>query len=188
MGRLELLEALQREGREKLAAISERRTAEEERLRAATAGKIAALRQEHEQQRELLCSGRKRTLLAKAGREAALIRLRAEHALGQRLYECARSSLPQLRNHEMARFFRLLAAELPPLPWQTIWTASADTAAAAALFPAATIIVDPALAGGIKAASADNALTVDNTLETRLEKLWPDLLPQLMAELREASP
>jgi vacuolar-type H+-ATPase subunit E/Vma4 len=77
---------------------------------------------------------------------------------------------------------------LPSLPWQTIWTTPDASSAAAALFPTATIVADPALAGGLKAALAEDSLTVDNTLETRLEKLWPDLLPQLLTELREAPP
>lgn len=188
MGRRELLEALQREGREKMAAISGRRAAEEERLRAAAAERRAALRQEHQEQCEDQCSSRKRQILAKAEREAALIRLRAEHSLAQRLLECAHNALPQLYRHDADRLFPLLAAELPPLPWQTIWTTPGDTARAAALFPTATIVPEPALAGGLKAAAAENILTVDNTLETRLEKSWPDLLPQLLADFREGSP
>lgn len=184
MGRRELLEALQRDGREKLAAITGRRTAEEERLRVEFASKIDVLKQEHETQRELLCSGHKRQILAKAEREAAMIRLRAEHALALRLHECARNSLPQLYQHGAERLFPLLAAELPTMPWQTISTAPGDTSRAAALFPTATIVPEPTLAGGLKAALAENLLTVDNTLETRLEKLWPDLLPQLLADLR----
>lgn len=188
MGRRELLEALRREGQEKLAAITGKRGVEEERRRAVTATRRAEMQREHEQQRELLCSGRRRLLLAKAGREAALLRLRAEHDLALRLQARASISLPQLHRHNAERLFQLLAAELPPLPWQTIWTAPGDTSAAAALFPAATIIADPSLAGGIKAVTADNSLTVDNTLGTRLEKLWPDLLPQLLAALREDSP
>jgi vacuolar-type H+-ATPase subunit E/Vma4 len=188
MGRNELLAALQREGREKVAAISGRRAAEEERLRAATAEKIVTMRREHEQQRELLCSARQRQILAKAGREAALLCLRAEHTLALRLHERARHSLPQLYSDDAEHLFSQLAAELPSLPWQTIWTTPDASSAAAALFPTATIVADPALAGGIKAALAEDSLTVDNTLETRLEKLWPDLLPQLLAELREAPP
>jgi len=43
---------------------------------------------------------------------------------------------------------------------------------------------DGTLSGGIKAVTEDDSLTVDNTLEARLERLWPDLLPHLMAELR----
>ena len=188
MGRRELLEALQRDGREKVAAITGQRAEQKERLRAEIASKIVVLQQKHEVQRELLCSGRQRQLLAKADREAALIRLRAEHALGLRLHERARNFLPQLYADDAERLFPLLAAELPALPWQTIWTTPAAISAAAALFPTATIVADPELTGGIKAALAEDILTVDNTLATRLEKLWPDLLPQLMAELREAPP
>lgn len=188
MGRRELLDALQREGRGKVAAITGRRAAEEERLRAATAGKIAEMRREHKAQRELLCSNRKRLLLAKADREAALLRLRAEHALAIRLHERARHALPQLYGNDAERLFAQLAAELPAMPWQTIWTTPGASSAAAALFPTATIVADLSLTGGIKAATAEDGLTVDNTLETRLEKLWPDLLPQLIAALREAPP
>jgi vacuolar-type H+-ATPase subunit E/Vma4 len=188
MGRRELLEALQREGREKVAAITARRAATEERLRAEKAHKIDELRQKHQKQHELLCNSRKRTLVAQASREAALIRLRAEHALALRLHERARHALPQLYADDAQHLFAQLAAELPLLPWQTIWTTPGAISAASALFPTATIVADPALAGGIKAATTENHLTVDNTLETRLEKLWPDLLPRLMEELREAPP
>lgn len=188
MGRTELLAALQRDGQEKIAAIRAGRAAEEERLRAETARKIDVLRQEHEVQHELLCSACQRQILAKAGREAALIRLRAEHALALRLHACACNALSSLYADDTERLFPLLAAELPAMPWQTISTTPADTSCAAALFLAATIIADAALAGGIKAALAENILSVDNTLETRLEKLWPDLLPQLLADVREGSP
>lgn len=188
MGRNELLAALQRDGQEKMAAISGQQAAEEERLRAATAERIATLRQEHEQECAALCSARQRQILAKAEREAALLRLRAEHALALRLHACARHVLPQFYQHDAERLLPLLAAELPTLPWQTISTTPGDTARAAALFPTATIVADPELAGGIKAATAANAFTVDNTMETRLEKLWPDLLPQLLADLQEGSP
>jgi vacuolar-type H+-ATPase subunit E/Vma4 len=188
MGRNELLAALQRDGQEKIAAIRERRTAEEERLRDEIASKIDVLQQEHEVQHELLCSARQRQILAKAGREAAVLRLRAEHALALRLHACACNALSSLYADDTERLFPLLAAELPSMPWQTIWTTPADTSRAAALFPDATIVADAALAGGIKAALAENSLSVDNTLETRLEKLWPDLLPQLLADIREGSP
>ena len=142
------------------------------------------LRREHEQQRELLCSGRQRTLIAKADREAALIRLRAEHALSLRLHERARVCLKQLRTDDSERLFLTLAAELPAVPWQTVWINPGDASTASGRFPGATIIPDETLAGGLKAATADDSLTVDNTLEVRLERLWPDLLPHLMAELR----
>ncbi len=187
MGRRELLEALQRDGEETMAAIAVRSAAEEQRLRSGAEQRREELRREHEQQRELLCSVRQRALLSKAAREAALIRLRAEHALSLRLYRRARICLKQLRGEDAGRLFRTLAAELPAVPWHTLWTNPGDTVLASAVFPGALIIADETLTGGLKAATAEGSLTIDNTLEVRLERLWPDLLPQLMAELRGAS-
>lgn len=183
MGRRELLEALQREGRETMAAITANSAAKEQELRTKAEERCTELQQEHERELELLCSGRKQTLIAKAAREATLIRLRAEHALALRLQERAFSTLSQLRRGDAEEPFRTLAAELPDVPWQTIWTTPGDTILAAAYFPGATIIPDESLTGGLKAAAAERSLTVDNTLEKRLERLWPDLLPNLIVEL-----
>ncbi|MFZ2948946.1 MAG: hypothetical protein WA003_05625 [Desulfuromonadaceae bacterium] len=185
MGRRELLEALQREGRETMDAIADREAAEEKRLRADAEMRREELRREHEARREQLCGIRRHSLRSKGIREAALIRLRAEHALAQRLHERARDCLKQLRGDDAGSLFRALAAELPAVPWHTVWAAPGDTVLAAALFPGAAIIPDETLAGGLKAAAADDSLTVDNSLEKRLERMWPDLLPPLMAELRE---
>lgn len=183
MGRAELLEALQRDGRETMAAIVAAGADEEKQLRSAAEARLAGLRLEHERQRELLCSTRKRTLVLKASREAALIRLRTEHVLLRRLYERASICVAQLRRDDAERFFRALAAELPKAPWRSVLCNPDDVAAATACFPAATITSDRAVSGMI-VATEDGSLTVDNTMLKRLEKAWPDLLPDLMAELR----
>lgn len=184
MGRRELLEALQRQGAETLAAIAAAEAAEEERLRREAAERAAQERQRHEADVTRRCEERRSALLAAASREAALIRLRAEHLLGLRLLERARACLVRLRSGEDERLFRQLAAELPAAVWGTVAVAAADRAPAAACFPDAVVTVDPALSGGVRAVSSDGSLTVDNSLETRLARLWPDLLPVLMAELR----
>lgn len=145
--------------------------------------RLEKLQQEYEQQREILCSAVRHRLLAAAAREASLIRLRAEHALSLRLHERARFCLRQLRG-KGDRLFRSLAAELPDLPWHTVRSAPSDIVLAADCFPGAMIIPEESLAGGLTAETEDNSLTIDNTLETRLERLWPDLLPHLIAELR----
>ncbi len=184
MGRRELLEALHREGRETMDAIAGRVAAEESRLRSSADVRREKMRLEHERERELLCGDRHRTLRSKALREAALLRLRAEHALSLRLYERARTCLKQLRGAGGEQLFPALAAELPAVPWHTVWVNPGDALPASGCFPGASVIPDETLAGGLKAATADGSLTVDNSLEKRLERVWPDLLPQLVAELR----
>jgi vacuolar-type H+-ATPase subunit E/Vma4 len=165
-------------------AIVGRGTAEEQRVRSGAEERRQGLLREHERQRELLCSDRQRTLRTRAVREASLIRLRAEHALSLRLYERARSCLKQLRGGHAEQLFLALAAELPAVQWQRVWVNPVDTVLASGCYPGASIVADDTQAGGLRATTADGGLTIDNTLETRLERVWPDLLPQLIAELR----
>ncbi|MDD2582455.1 MAG: V-type ATP synthase subunit E family protein [Desulfuromonadaceae bacterium] len=184
MGRRELVEALHREGEEVMAAIVARGAAEEERLRSGVEQRREELMREHEQQRELLCSGRQRLLMSRAVREAALIRLRAEYALSLRLRERSLRCLRQLGTASVEQNFRSLAAELPLESWRTVQVNPGNSAIAALCFPASEIVADPEICGGLRAETTDGRLTVDNTLEMRLERIWPDLLPEFMAELR----
>lgn len=188
MGRHELLEALQHEGREKMAAIVTRSKAEEESLRAGFEERRALLRLEHEQQSELLCRRLKQKIISAAKREAALIRLRAEHFLSLRLHERAGINVMQMSVNNPLALFCTLAVELPPDTWLTVQVNPGFAPLAANCFPDAVIVPDAALSAGFKVVSADKSLTVDNTLGKRLERLWPELVPHLLAELREKPP
>jgi len=185
MGRRELLDALEREGQETMASIAGREAAEGERLRAAAGERLAGLRLEQEQLCELQCRDLQHKVMSKAHREAALIRLRAEYALSLRLWERALAAVLQFRPENPEALLRALAAELPPDQWLTVRVNPGCASPASSCFPGAEIIADAALSAGFKATTADGGLTVDNTLQTRLARLWPELLPQLMSELRQ---
>ena len=185
MGRRELLDALEREGQETMAAIADREAVEGERLRVAAEQRLAELRLEQEQLCDRQCRELQHKVMSKALREAALIRLRAEYALSLRLWDRALAAVMQLRPQNPEALLRSLAAELPPDQWLTVRVNSNSVAPAASCFPGAEIIADGAMSAGFKATTADGGLTVDNTLQTRLERLWPELLPRLMSELRQ---
>ena len=61
----------------------------------------------------------------------------------------------------------------------------ADRQRGVASFPTATITTDETLGGGLIATTADGMIRVDNSLSRRLLRAWPDLLPKLLAELRQ---
>ena len=185
MGRRELLDALEREGQETMAAIADRKAVEGERLRAAAGERIAVLRLEEEQLCERQCRDLQHKIMSKAVREAALIRLRAEYALSLRLWDRALAAVMQFRPEDPEALLRALAAELPRDQWLTVRVNPGAVSSVASCFPGAEIIADAALSAGFKATTADGGLTVDNTLQTRLERLWPELLPRLMSELRQ---
>ena len=184
MGHQELLAALQQEGEEQAKAIRRAAAEAEDALRAEIAGRRNALRGEQEQRLIMARAARQREILAAAAQEAALIRLRAEHELALRLRERATACLELLRDEGYGELFRELVQELPACAWATVRVNPVDRELATDCFPNAAIVTDPTITGGLVAASADDSLTVVNTLESRLERCWPDLLPGLMTELR----
>jgi vacuolar-type H+-ATPase subunit E/Vma4 len=90
----------------------------------------------------------------------------------------------QMRMDNPELLFRALISELPPDAWSSVRVNPDFVSLAARCFPDAEIIPDASLSGGFKVTSADGSLTVDNTLSTRLERLWPELLPEILAELK----
>jgi V/A-type H+-transporting ATPase subunit E len=183
MGYQELIAALRQEGEEKLAARRRETDAETARLEEEAAGRSGRLREEFERRRAGVVADRRRDILAAARKRGESALLDAESALAEKLSRIARTSLPLLRGDDPGRLLASLAEELPPAEWELVTVNPADAEAARRLFPAAEIVA-AAAAGGLTAAAAGGRLRVDNTLEKRLERGWPELLPLIMEELR----
>jgi len=188
MGHRELLEKLRREGDDQ--AESFRRAAELEatELRAAAADRLRELEAAYDLRCRQLCEGNRRDIMAEAEHTAALTCLRAEARLAARLRQRAAAQLPALRIRLGADLLGKLAAELPEEEWREVRVHPDDVAMAAHRFPGAAVSPDSTISGGLVAVSGDGTLEVVNTLETRLERAWPDLLPQIMDDVRRERP
>lgn len=122
------------------------------------------------------------------GRAEAVLKAREASAaaavrLADRLLGLARAELPGLAAASRGRIFAALARELPPCQWQRVRVNPADEKRAAEYFPDAAVETDPAISGGMEVTRDDDRIAVSNTLETRLETAWPDLLPGMLAEI-----
>lgn len=182
MGTAELLAALRSEGKRKDEAIRRRAGEEAARLREEAALGLARLREMHLQEQERLIAAQERAILAEAERAARRVRLVAEEEMASRFHDLARRLLPRLRDGDYPAAFARLAAELPPLAWETVRVNPADGERAVVLFPGARIETDPAISGGMEAITEGGRMRVVNTLEKRLARGWPDILPHLLAE------
>jgi vacuolar-type H+-ATPase subunit E/Vma4 len=111
--------------------------------------------------------------------------LRAEATLEERLLLMAHKILPLLANTERATLWKALRKELPEADWTILKVHPADQQLAARDFPSAVIESEEALGGGLIATSADGMIRIDNSLNCRLIRAWPDLLPKLLGELRK---
>lgn len=183
MGAEELLAALRHEGEKKASAIREEAEAEAARLKAEAAGRLEELRKRHAQEQAAAGEAEACAILAEAERSVRRIRLSATERLAQRLGKLALALLPTLRGAKGVELLNRLAAELPPREWEKLKVNPADLEQAKALFPSAFIEGDPEVCGGLVAWAKGGELLVVNTLEKRLERAWPELLPLLLKEV-----
>ncbi len=185
MGAQELISALRKTADEQVRQIWNDAEAE--------AGKFKADAERRKEKLNTLAKGQpsaeaeeyERSVVRQAAMKARNIRLKAEAALSHGLYAKARASLPTLRQGHDHGFFPELTAELPALAWKTVRVNPADVDLASRSFPDAEIVPDETISGGMDVASQDEAVRVVNSFEKRLERAWPELMPEMMRDVHE---
>ena len=183
MSRAGLLQRLQQGAAEDTAGLWSDAKAEADKLRLEAHREIDAGRLATEKQSAATAQRIEQTAVAAAEHEAQDIRMSAAIALAARLHGLAVAELPHLRAQNPERLFSALAAELPARAWQRVRVNPADEALARQHFPQAQVVCDPQISGGIETEAEDSRIRVSNTLEARLEALWPELLSGLITAL-----
>lgn len=191
MGLEHLLEALERDANAQIEQLLAQARAEAENV---TASMTAALAQ----RQGAAAEARERTRLIEV--EQAVTRARRS----------ARRSVLEARERLLERVFAAARSELPAAAAGAGYRAGLPAALAGALAavggeeavircpetlvrdlerlrppttPRARVVVDPAAGSGFHVASADGAVEVDDTLESRLDRLRPELARRVLAQL-----
>ena len=115
-----------------------------------------------------------------AERRARAIRTAAKTALADRFHQLTTSMLPQLRDDDHQALFEALAAELPRGSWTRVIVGAGDEAQARRLFPGTEVVIDRSVIGGMTVERP--GVQVSNTLDTRLEAAWTELLAGMMSD------
>lgn len=182
MSRDALLAALQRDAEQLLSELQAQGASREAELRRET---DARRQQQHTAETtrcQTLAAAERQALLTRSRRQALLLRLAGEERLQRRLFALAQSLLGELAAQNPA-LLAALAAELPQTDWQQVTVHPRDLESAQRLFPQARIESDAAISGGFRASAAAGRILVDTTLEKRLARGWPELLPRLLHDL-----
>ncbi len=186
MSSKELIESLRKVCDEKTRSIWKEAEAEAEKIRAEVARKLDRLREETARIEAVGATEKIAQAVSEANNEARRLRLSVEKALSDRLFSFAASSLSRLRNERYPHVFETLARELPPLLWQSVRVNPEDIDLAKKYFPAAEIIPDKTIVGGMDAMTDAGKVRVINTFEKRLERAWvEDMLPGLIEDCYE---
>jgi vacuolar-type H+-ATPase subunit E/Vma4 len=184
MGESELKIALRRDGDERIRDIWQVAEESVTKRRRELEVEMEQVRSEADRQLQLEVSRLRNGLLAEAQTRAMENRLQAESAFEERLKQLTSRLLTELAYRNREVMWQELCTELPPAEWGKVRVSPLDQGRAARDFPTAEIELDDALDGGMIATSVGGAMRIDNSLGTRLSRAWPDLLPQLMSEVR----
>lgn len=184
MSREVLINDLRAKGAQQIDAFWREARAEAERYRAESQARVTVERNSCDVTgREARQSLQRRRAMT-ARRRAGEMTTRAEQELGERLHGLARELLGGAWSGDRATLLAGLAAELPPGSWGKVRVHPADVGVAGRLFPSAEVVADPEVRGGLEVTSPDGAVTIDNTLNSRLERAWSRLVPGLLRGLR----
>jgi vacuolar-type H+-ATPase subunit E/Vma4 len=184
MSREILINDLRAKGAQQVESLWREARAEVDRLRleaeARLAGESASCERAGREASQSL--HRRRGMVAR--RRAGGIITRAEQELAERLHGLALSLLPTAWAGERGELLAELAAELPAGDWGVVRVHPEDGTLVTTLFPEAEIVIDDQVLGGLAVTSRDGSVTIDNTLNTRLARIWSRLVPELLRELR----
>ena len=183
MGESELKIALQREGEEQVRAFWQAAEEKVAKRRQELKEEQEQLRREAERQLQFEVTRQRNSQRTESRMQAMASRLHAEALLDERLQGLASQLLTELTEKNREVLWQAFCAELPHAKWDKITVSQGSQGLAVRDFPTAEIELDDAIAGGLIATSS-SGVRVDNSLTCRLRRAWPDLLPQLMSELR----
>lgn len=184
MGFRELINALRKEGDEKIMAIWHEAETEAERIRADAANKIAEMIQQHSRMQALSVKEQTYAILLDSEKKARIIRLQSERELSMRLYQLAVDLIHVLRDERYSDVFDRLVQELPVYKWAIVRVGPEDVEMAVKYFSDSEIIPDSSITGGLEAIAEGGKIKVVNTFEKRLERCWPEMLPELIHDVR----
>ena len=145
--------------------------------------KIAEAKAQNDRQSSAACTALKNSILRVSDKQAYQLLAHTKKQLADKLHVLARAMLSDMRNNDYGQVFHLLAAELPNHSWQQIRVHPDDVAIAAQLFPNSKIITDQSISGGFVASGDGGGLVIINTLEKRLERAWPFILPKILKDV-----
>ena len=181
----ELIDALRDRAQQKVESIWQEARASAEQIRTDSECRIEEQRSQAMQELAAEVKELRDTATAEAETAARGLRVATTTALVERLDRLARASLPRLRDEDYEIVFDALAGELPSRAWQRVRVNPADKGLAQSRFPDAEIVCDEAVLGGMDVEAEDGRIRIGNTLETRLARAWPVILPGLVNSILE---
>lgn len=179
MGYKELIEAIREDGERQIERIRVDTQEKVNEIMKETESRIKDMDRAYEIRLNAEVEKMRGLILRDAERRASRMRLKAQEQLSEKLLNTAMSLLKNLRDKDYRGVFDALSQEIPDSKWVTVIVNPEDIGLARSQFPDSRVIEDPSITGGIVAINSDGNV-ITNTFEKRLERLWPEILHEIM--------
>lgn len=180
----ELIDALNSECDEKIRCIRQEADADAGKFREEVLKRVCELKDLYGREQSSAVRTETAAILAKARDTARTERLDAEKKLSDRLYLTAVRSLGRLRDEQYQDVLSSLIHELPPGLWEVVKVNPEDREFVRGFFPDAEIVdASSGVAGGLEVSGRNGTVRIVNTFEKRLERAWPEMLPEIMKDV-----
>lgn len=184
MGYQELIDALIKEGEEKIRSIWQKANEESEKILLEKDKKILQIKESYERLKESLCEEKREKIMLESKKEARRIKLEVEKKFLEKIYNLSLSMLYHLREDCK---FSVFKKEIPEYKWDIVEVNNVDQTIAKELFPDSEILIDNSISAGLRVKTKDEKLHIDNTLEKRLERAWNQIIPELVKEIYDTA-
>jgi len=111
--------------------------------------------------------------------------LEIEHFISQKCKEYAEKLTEEIWKESAENFFKRHKDEINNEGFKTVYVNTADKKLAEKCFPHANIVPTETITGGFIAENKDGTFLIDNTIKSRFEKIWPEILPEIMGKVYE---
>lgn len=154
-------------------------------MRSETAAELDRQRQAGEARLDTEVSVILETARSVARKKAQRSRLVAESNLADRLKLLAGQILETLALRGGGELFSALVDEIPEHDWCKVMVHPRDRELAKSRFPTAEIVTTERISGGLKVENLGGRIVIINSLEKRIEHLWPEIVPVMLREFRQ---
>jgi len=111
--------------------------------------------------------------------------LEIEYFISQKCREHAEKLAEEIWKEAAEDFFKSHKEEFNTGDWETLYVSDSDRNLAEKYFQHSKVVGNEKITRGFIAENKDGTFLIDNTIKSRFEKMWPEILPEIMGQVYE---
>lgn len=185
MSQQKLVERIRQKAEEEIKQLKKKHELQLEQLKNEYENKRRDIENKFSSEKEQIRNEIKRKMEKSFQKEKLKYDLEIEYFISQKCREHAEKLAEEIWRQSSEDFFERHKEELNEENWERLYVSDSDRKLAEKYFPQFEIVGDEKITGGFIAENKDGTFLIDNTIKSRFEKMWPEILPEIMGKVYE---